>query len=124
MPRKRGPVAANDLAKVRKDALSVVRRVRFRVGLYARVSTHDQQTLLMQLSAMRTYAKRRGWTVVIEEKEAGSGAKTRPKREELLRAARRREVDAIVRLAARSMGALSTRPDRNPTRASCSRLAG
>jgi hypothetical protein len=35
----------------------------FKVGLYARVSTHDQQTLPMQLSAMRTYAKRRGWKV-------------------------------------------------------------
>jgi DNA invertase Pin-like site-specific DNA recombinase len=68
----------------------------FKVGLYARVSTHDQQTLPMQLAAMREYAKRRGWKVALEEKEVGSGAKTRPKREELLRAARRREVDAIV----------------------------
>jgi putative DNA-invertase from lambdoid prophage Rac len=34
--------------------------------------------------------------VALEEKEVGSGAKTRPKREELLRAARRREVDAIL----------------------------
>ena len=67
-----------------------------KVGLYARVSTHDQQTLPMQLAAMREYAKRRGWKVALEEKEVGSGAKTRPKREELLRAARRREVDAIV----------------------------
>ena len=67
-----------------------------KVGLYARVSTHDQQTLPMQLAAMREYAKRRGWKIAIEEKEVGSGAKTRPKREELLRAARRREVDAIV----------------------------
>jgi putative DNA-invertase from lambdoid prophage Rac len=67
-----------------------------KLGLYARVSTHDQQTLPMQLAAMREYAKRRGWKIVIEEKEVGSGAKTRPKREGLLRAARRREVDAIV----------------------------
>jgi putative DNA-invertase from lambdoid prophage Rac len=50
----------------------------------------------MQLSAMRAYAKRRGWKVAVEEKEVGSGAKTRPQREELLRAARRRDVDAIV----------------------------
>jgi DNA invertase Pin-like site-specific DNA recombinase len=50
----------------------------------------------MQLSAMRAYAKRRGWKIAIEEKEVGSGAKTRPKREDLLRAARRRDVDAIV----------------------------
>jgi putative DNA-invertase from lambdoid prophage Rac len=67
-----------------------------KVALYARVSTHDQQTLPMQLSAMRAYAKRRGWKVALEEKEVGSGAKTRPKRDELLRAARRRDVDAIV----------------------------
>jgi DNA invertase Pin-like site-specific DNA recombinase len=50
----------------------------------------------MQLSAMRAYAKHRGWKVALEEKEVGSGAKTRPKREELLRAARRRDVDAIL----------------------------
>ena len=68
----------------------------FRVGLYARVSTQDQQTLPMQLAAMRDYAKRRGWTVASESKEVGSGAKTRPLREELLKAARRRELDCIV----------------------------
>lgn len=60
------------------------------------MSTQDQQTLPMQLAAMRAYAKRRGWKVAIEEKEVGSGAKTRPKREELLRAARRRDVEAIL----------------------------
>jgi putative DNA-invertase from lambdoid prophage Rac len=80
------------LAIARKGSAGTV----LKVGLYARVSTHDQQTLPMQLAAMREYAKRRGWKVAIEEKEVGSGAKTRPKREELLRAARRREVDAIV----------------------------
>ncbi len=67
-----------------------------RVGLYARVSTHDQQTLPMQLAAMREYAERRGWDVVKETSEIGSGAKEREKREELLRAARRREIDAVV----------------------------
>jgi len=80
------------LAIAKKGAAGTV----LKVGLYARVSTHDQQTLPMQLAAMREYAKRRGWKVALEEKEVGSGAKTRPKREELLRAARRREVDAIV----------------------------
>ncbi len=67
-----------------------------RVGLYARVSTYDQQTLPMQLSAMREYAERRGWTVVTEVSEVGSGAKEREKRERLMRAARRREIDAVV----------------------------
>src|SRR5216684_3637904 len=34
-----------------------------RAGLYARVSTNDQQTLAMQNRAMREYAARRGWTI-------------------------------------------------------------
>jgi putative DNA-invertase from lambdoid prophage Rac len=75
---------------------TTIRATGLRVGPYARVSTHDQQTLPMQVSAMRAYAKRRGWSVVREEKEVGSGAKTRSRREELLRAPRRREIDAIV----------------------------
>ncbi len=50
----------------------------------------------MQVSAMRTYARRRGWKVAVEMREVGSGAKLRPERETLLRAARRRDVDAIV----------------------------
>lgn len=44
----------------------------------------------MQLKAMRVYAKKRGWKIVHEIQEIGSGAKTRPKREDLLKAARRR----------------------------------
>jgi predicted site-specific integrase-resolvase len=32
----------------------------FRAGLYARVSTNDQQTLPMQSRAMREYAAQRG----------------------------------------------------------------
>jgi len=67
-----------------------------RVGLYARISTHDQQTLPMQLSAMTEYASRRNWDIVLEITDVASGATSRPRREELLKAARRREVDAIV----------------------------
>ncbi|MFN0278654.1 MAG: recombinase family protein [Pyrinomonadaceae bacterium] len=67
-----------------------------RVGIYARVSTHDQQTLPMQLKQMREYIKNRKWKLVVEFQEVGSGAKTRPEREELLRMARRREIDAIL----------------------------
>jgi hypothetical protein len=73
------------LAIARKGATPAGLKVR----LYARVSTHDQQTLPMQLAAMRVYAMRRGWKIAIEEKDVDSGAKTRPKREQLLRAARR-----------------------------------
>lgn len=67
-----------------------------RVGIYARVSTHDQQTLPMQLKQMKTYIKNRKWNLTVEFQEIGSGAKTRPKREELLKMARRREIDAIL----------------------------
>ncbi|MGD0226946.1 MAG: recombinase family protein [Terriglobia bacterium] len=67
-----------------------------RVGLYARVSTHDQQTLPMQLSAMRSYARKRGWTVAVEVKDVGSGATTRPVREKLIETARRREIDSVI----------------------------
>lgn len=67
-----------------------------RVGLYARVSTHDQQTLPMQLSAMTDYVLRRHWDIVTEVTDVASGATSRPRREELLKAARRRELDVIV----------------------------
>jgi DNA invertase Pin-like site-specific DNA recombinase len=67
-----------------------------RVGLYARVSTAEQQTLPMQISAMRDYCDRRGWDIVASIEDIGSGAKERPKREELLKAARRRHIDTIV----------------------------
>src|SRR5713226_5486191 len=67
-----------------------------RVGLYARVSTHDQQTLPLQLAAMRDYVAKRAWKTAVEIQEVGSGAILRPKREELLKAARRRELDRIV----------------------------
>lgn len=65
-------------------------------GSNARVSTHDQQTLPMQLAAMRDYAKKRKWTVAVEIKDVGSGATTRHKRENLIGAARRREIDLVL----------------------------
>ena len=65
-------------------------------GLYARVSTHDQQTLPLQLTAMRDYVATRGWKIALEVQDIGSGASLRPKREELVKAARRREIDRIV----------------------------
>ena len=42
----------------------------FRVGLYARVSTHDQQTLPLQMRTMREYAAKRGWTVPLRSKKS------------------------------------------------------
>ena len=68
----------------------------FRAGLYARVSTNDQQTLSMQSRAMREYAARRGWTIAVNVREVGSGAAKREAREKLLEAARRREIDVVL----------------------------
>jgi DNA invertase Pin-like site-specific DNA recombinase len=67
-----------------------------RVGLYARVSTNDQQTLAMQNRAMREYAARRGWMVTLQVREVNSGAVRREAREKLLEAARRREIDVVL----------------------------
>jgi putative DNA-invertase from lambdoid prophage Rac len=71
-------------------------KTQIRAGLYARVSTHDQQTLRLQNRAMQDYADRRGWTVAIEVKEVGSGASVRELRQKLLDAARRRDIDVVV----------------------------
>ncbi len=67
-----------------------------RAGLYARVSTVDQQTLPMQNRAMREYVTRRGWTVALQVCEVNSGAVKREARERLLEAARRREIDVVL----------------------------
>ena len=67
----------------------------FRAGLYARVST-DQQTLPLQIRAMREYVAKRGWTVAVQIKEVGSGATQRELRRLLLDAARRREIDVVL----------------------------
>jgi DNA invertase Pin-like site-specific DNA recombinase len=67
-----------------------------RVGLYVRVSTNDQQTLVMQNRAMREYAARRGWTVAMQVREVNSGAVRREAREKVLEAARRRQIDLVL----------------------------
>lgn len=67
-----------------------------KVALYARVSTLDQQTLKLQIESMRRYAKSRKWKVALDVKDIGSGASARPKREEILKAARRREIDSVL----------------------------
>src|ERR1700735_3249595 len=68
----------------------------FRAGIYARVSTNDQQTLPMQNRALREYAARRGWTIALQVKEVGSGATQRLLREKLIEAARRRDIDVVL----------------------------
>jgi len=66
------------------------------VGLYARVSTHDQQTIPLQIRALREYVAKRGWRVAVQMKEIGSGASQRELRDKLLEAARRREIDVVL----------------------------
>ena len=67
-----------------------------RAGLYARVSTNDQQTLPMQSRALREYAARRGWTIALQIREVNSGTAQREAREKVLEAARRREIDLVL----------------------------
>jgi putative DNA-invertase from lambdoid prophage Rac len=67
-----------------------------RAGLYARVSTNDQQTIPLQIRALREYASRRGWTIALQVRDIGSGAVKRGAREKLLEAARRREIDVVL----------------------------
>ena len=71
-------------------------QTKLRVGLYARVSTNDQQTIPLQIRALREYAGRRGWTIASQVKEVGSGASQRRRREKLLDAARRRDIDVVL----------------------------
>lgn len=67
-----------------------------RLGLYARVSTQEQQTLALQREAMVAYAAQRGGAIVLTIEEISSGAHERRQREVLMQAARRRAIDAIV----------------------------
>ena len=68
-----------------------------RIGIYARVSTTDQDCS-QQLSALREYATARRWDVQGEYVDHGvSGTKdSRPAMNRLMEAARRRTIDAIV----------------------------
>lgn len=50
----------------------------------------------MQIRALRAYTRHQGWTIVLQIKDVGSGASERLQRELLLKAARRRELDAIL----------------------------
>ena len=45
---------------------------------------------------MREYAAKRGWTIVAQMKEVGSGAEQRERRATLIAAARRREIDVVL----------------------------
>jgi DNA invertase Pin-like site-specific DNA recombinase len=67
-----------------------------RAAIYARVSTHDQNTIPMQIKKCREYAKARGWSVTYIMKDIASGAKQRPQRDDILKLARKREIDIVI----------------------------
>src|SRR5271157_1297488 len=69
-----------------------------RVALYARVSTCNGQDPEMQLSKLREYASRRGWTITSEYIDQGvSGSKeSRPELNRLMADAHRRKFDAVL----------------------------
>jgi DNA invertase Pin-like site-specific DNA recombinase len=69
-----------------------------RVALYARVSTLNGQDPEMQLSELREYASRRGWTIITEYVDQGvSGSKeSRPQLNQLMTDAHRRKFDAVL----------------------------
>jgi len=69
-----------------------------RVALYARVSTLNGQYPEMQLSELREYASRRGWTITSEYVDQGvSGSKeSRLELNQLMADAHRRKFDAVL----------------------------
>ena len=67
-----------------------------RAVIYARVSTHDQNTIPMQVKKCREYAKARNWTVSHVMKDIASGAKQKPQRDDILKLARKREIDIVI----------------------------
>jgi putative DNA-invertase from lambdoid prophage Rac len=67
-----------------------------KVGIYSRVSTNDQKTLPMQINAIKAYVKSRSWTITLEVQEISSGAKKLPKRELIMSAAKRRDIDVVI----------------------------
>lgn len=73
----------------------LLRNIPIAAALYARVSTEDQ-SYQMQLTDLRAYAKRMGWTVIIEYVEKESSVKRRPVFQQMLEDARRGIVNVIL----------------------------
>jgi DNA invertase Pin-like site-specific DNA recombinase len=78
--------------------MSKPKRVARRAALYARVSTHEKgQDPETQLRQLREYAGRRGFVVVGEYVDVGSGrSEERPEYKRLLTDARRRRLDVVL----------------------------
>jgi len=68
-----------------------------KVGIYSRVSTHEQTTA-GQLDELRLFCERRKWEIVVEYTDEGiSGSKeSRPGLNQLLIDARRRKFDVVL----------------------------
>ena len=67
-----------------------------RVALYARISTPDQSAE-RQIRELRSYALSRGWEIIKEFQDVASGtSQKRPQREQIIKMARRRSIDAIL----------------------------
>lgn len=67
-----------------------------RVALYARVSTHGQDSE-MQLREMREYCRNRGWLTASEYIDTVSGSKdSRPELNRLMLDAKHRRIDAVL----------------------------
>jgi len=67
-----------------------------KVGIYARVSTQEQQTLPLQIKDLREYDEKRKWKIATEISDIASDAKFRSKRDELLKLARQRKIDCTI----------------------------
>ncbi len=69
-----------------------------RVALYARVSTFNGQDPEMQLSELKEYASRRGWTITGEyvDKGVSGSQESRPELNQLMTDAHRRKFDAVL----------------------------
>jgi len=69
-----------------------------RCALYARVSTIEQAAKIeLQTVALREYAARRDFQIVLDVTEQASGARDdRPRLKDLMKRARRREFDVVV----------------------------
>ena len=67
-----------------------------KAALYARVSTYDQKTLPLQVEQMKDYIKKRTWELEMCIEDTASGISERKNREQIMLAAKRREIDVIV----------------------------
>jgi len=78
-------------------AASSLSQGNWRVAIYARVSTFNQDVML-QTRELRQFAEARGWTVVGDYTDTGvSGAKdSRPELNRLMLAAKRRQFDVVL----------------------------